>query len=110
LRYSRYAKPIKNTANVPLMAYNLAVSNEGAFAALLDDDDDESPDPAGPLKTAVASAEAELAVAEAVAVEVLLGWLGSLAPHGWSCLQALAQLLSMPQAFTHWFPHSVQTK
>lgn len=96
------------------MAYNLAVSNEGAFAAPLedddDDDDDESLDPPGPLKTVVGSAEAELAIAEAVAVELVLAGLGSAAPQGWSCLQALAQVLSQPQSFTHWFPHSVQTK
>lgn len=92
------------------MAYNLAVSNEGAFAAPLEDDDDESLDPAGPLKTAVGSAEAELAVAEAVAVELVLAGLGFVAPQGWSCLQALAQLLFEPQSFSHWFPHSVQTK
>lgn len=93
------------------MAYNLAVSNEGAFAAPLEDDDDESLDPAGPLKTAVASADVELAVAEAVAVELVsLTGLGSVAPQGWSCLHALAQLLSEPQPFSHWLPHSVHTK
>lgn len=101
-----YAKPMKKTPSVPLIAYNLAISNEGDLAAPLDDE----PLSPGPLKTVVASAD-ELAVAEAVAVElVALGGLGSVAPQGWSCLQALAQLLSSPQAFTHWFPHSVQTK
>lgn len=65
------------------MAYNLAVSNESAFVAPLEDDDDESLDPAGPLKTAVASADVELAVAEAVAVELVsLAGLGSVAPQG----------------------------
>lgn len=99
--------------NVPVMAYNLAISDEGGFATpLVDDDDDDEPlDPAGPVKTAVASADVALAVPDAVAVElVLLAGLGSVAPQGWSCLHALAQLLSWPQAVTHWFPHSVQTK
>lgn len=101
-----YAKPMKKTPSVPLIAYNLAISDEGDFAAPLDDE----PLSPGPLKTVVASAD-ELAVAEAVAVElVALGGLGSVAPQGWSCLHELAQLLSSPHSFTHWFPHSVQTK
>lgn len=66
------------------MAYKVAVSNERAPAAPLEDDDDESLDPAGPLKTVVESAELELAVAvaEAVAVEVVLAVLGFVAPQG----------------------------
>lgn len=100
--YSMYAKPMKKIPSVPLMAYNRAISNEGAFEALLEDDD-ESLDPDGPLKTWVGFADVELAVCEvAVAVALVsLAVLGLLAPHGWSCLQALAQLLSKPQAFSH---------
>lgn len=93
------------------MAYNLAISNERASAAPLEDEDDELLDPAGPSKTVVASADVEVAVAEAVAVELVsLGGLGLVAPQGWSCLHALAQVLSEPQSLSHWFPHSVQTK
>lgn len=80
--YNRYANPTKKTPSVPLTAYRLAVPSERATAAPLEDDDDESLDPAGPLKTVVASAELELAVAEAVAVEVVLAVLGFVAPHG----------------------------
>lgn len=102
---------MKKIPSVPLMAYSLAISNEGAFEAPLEDDD-ESLDPDGPLKTWVGFADVELAVCEVpVAVALVsLAVLGLVAPQGWSCLQALAQLLSEPQAFTHWFPHSVQTK
>lgn len=101
---------MKKTPSVPLIAYNLAISNEGAPAALLEDED-EPLLPDGPLKTSVGLVDAELEVAEAVAVElVVLGGLGSVAPQGWSCLHALAQVASFPHAFTHWLPHSVQTK
>lgn len=107
-----YAKPMKKIPSVPVMAYNLASSNEGAVEAPLEDDDDDPLDPAGPLKTVVESADVELAVSEAaVAVELVsLAGLGSVAPQGWSCLHALAQLLSWPHFFSHWFPHSWQTK
>lgn len=103
---------MKKTPSVPLTAYNLAISNEGPIAAPLEEEDEEDPlCPAGPVKTAVASAEVALAVPEAVAVELVsLAEVGLLAPQGWSCLHALAQLLSEPQFFSHWFPHSVQTK
>lgn len=94
---------MKKIPSVPLMAYNLAISNEGAFEAPLEDDDDESLDPDGPSKTWVGFADVELAVCEvAVAVALVsLAVLGLLAPQGWSCRQALAQLLSKPQPFTH---------
>lgn len=106
-----YANPMKKTPSVPVMAYNLAISNEEALAAALEEEDDDEPLSPGPLKTVVASADDELAVAEAVAVElVALGGLGSVAPHGWSCLHALWQVLSDAQSLTHWLPHSVQTK
>lgn len=111
--YSKYANPMKKSPSVPVMAYTLAISDEGGFATPLveEEEDDDPVCPATPVKTAVASADVELAVPEAeVAVELVLAVLGLLAPQGWSCLHALAQELSLPQFFTHWVPHSVQTK
>jgi hypothetical protein len=43
-------------------------------------------------------------------VVVLLASSGLCAPQGFCSLQLLAQMLLLPQAFTHWLPHSVQTK
>lgn len=59
-----------------------------------------------PLEELVELAEVELAVA----VVLVLFDVGSSAPHGWSCRHADAQVLSLPQAVTHWLPHSVHTK
>lgn len=94
--------------SVPNVVYSLVASKVGGPA------EDESPSPPRLVKTA-GSEFVELAVLEAVPDAVvdelvLLAGVGSKAPQGWSCRQSPAQSLSEPQAFTHWLPHSWQTK
>lgn len=62
-----------------------------------------------PVKTPSVPVAVALAEADAVWV-VLFSSLGLRAPQGWSSRQEDAQALSPPQSFTHWLPHSWQTK
>jgi len=67
-----------------------------------------APPPARPVKICVGS---PVAVDGIVELAVEFGLEGLRAPHGWFCRQSLEHGgLPIPQALTHWLPHSWQVK
>ncbi len=103
--YSIMKNPASRLPATIARPYALPNSMAGG-AALLFGFELELP-PARPVKTWFA--DAVLVAGMVVMVEVLTR-VGFRAPHGCPCVQELAQLLSLPHPFTHWTPHSVQTK
>lgn len=93
--------PIPNNPSVATVAYSRASSKAGGPAAL---------SPSSPVNTVSPPEVEEVAVDDAVAVELTLFVTGSVAPHGLSCWQAPWQVLLLSHAVTHWLTYSTQTK
>lgn len=102
--HSRYANPAKNSPSVPIVAYNLAISNAGGPAVLWPPPRPEKMAPSELVELALPEVAEEVALVE-------FGGEGSCAPHGWSCVHAAwhVELLST-QASWHWMPHCTQVK